>query len=322
MRILILVVSLWLATSSLQGKIVFEITQNGNTDIYKMDSDGNNQVRLTNHPKMDLLPTWSPNGQQIAFHSYRHGRNDPDIFVMDADGRNLRQIVNHPAYDGAPHWHPNGKRIAFMRGKDLAYLYTIDIDGNNLKLITEGDFIGRIRWAPDGERIAFRGVIGESRGIFVIDADGRNLSQVLKPAHQSGLGLGDWSPDGKKILYTEIIAPLAHGGNWEDSIVIATLHGPNREVIKFEPVILPPNPLLRVEGQGWGADGKSIIITGKIGRWDIYRFRLDTHELIQLTNSPVTDFAPHEWNPRLSVPSQQGLLPQVWGHLKAVALRR
>ena len=317
MRVLFLVVGLWLTTTPLLGKIVFYSTRDGNAEIYTMNSDGSNQTRLTFNEVGDRWPTWSPNGQQIVFHSYRHGRNDPDIYVMDADGRNPRQLVNHPAFDVSPHWHPNRKRIAFMRGEDNAHLYTIDIDGNNLKWLTEADFIGRPRWSPDGERIAFEAVIGENRGIFVIDPDGTNQWQVSKPVPRSGMALGGWSPDGKKILYTVSTAPLAHGGNWEDSMVIAKLHWANRQVIEFEPVILPSNPLLRVEGFGWGADGQSIIIGGKIGNWDIYRFCLDTQELIQLTDSPATDTAAREWNPRLSVPPLTRRLPVCWGEIKS-----
>ena len=129
MRILILVVSLWLVTSSLWGKIVFEITQNGNADIYKMDSDGNNQIRLTYHPGMDLLPTWSPNGQQIAFHSDRAG--NAEVYVMDTDGSNLRNLTRHPAYDGGPHWHPNGEQIVFASSRGPG-IYTMDTNGGNI----------------------------------------------------------------------------------------------------------------------------------------------------------------------------------------------
>lgn len=52
--------------------------------------------------------------------------------------------------------------------------------------------------------------------------------------------LGGWSPDGKKILYTIITKPLADGVAFEYAMIIATLHRTNHEVIKFEPMMLPP----------------------------------------------------------------------------------
>ena len=322
MRILFIVVSLWLTTPTLQGKIVFDAKRDdGNVDIYKMDFDGSNQMRLTNHLAMDTWPTWSPNGQHIAFGSDRDGNNE--VYVMDADGNNKRRLTQHPAFDAYPHWHPDGTRIAFRSGRggeDITGIYTIDLDGNDLRLVTQADFIAKLRWSPDGERIAFEGVLGGSREVFVIDADGTNRWQVSKTVPRSSMRLGDWSPDGKKILYTVITKPLG-GANFEYSMVIAKLHPSRREVIEFEPVTLPPGHLLAADGHGWNPDGKSIIIVGKIGNWDIYRFRFADRQLIQLTDSPNTDFAPHEWNPRLSVPPQQGSLPLYWGEVKSASLR-
>ena len=62
MRMTILVACLWLATSSLQSKIVFESGREGNLDIYTMNSDGTGQTRLTHHEASDLEAAWSPDG--------------------------------------------------------------------------------------------------------------------------------------------------------------------------------------------------------------------------------------------------------------------
>ena len=320
MRTFILVVSLWLATSPLHAKIVFYSKRDGNTEIYTMKSDGSNQTRLTFNEADDVKPVWSPNGQQIAFQSNRDG--NWEIYVMDADGSNQRNLTRHPAFDVSADWHPDGDRIAFMRGEDIAYLYTIDLDGDNLQLIIKGEFVGSPKWSPDGKRIAFEAFFGNENngvnegGIYVADANGKNRWMVSKPGDWAFIILGGWSPDGQQILYTEITEP-AHGV-WEDTIVIATLHRSKREVIGFEHIELPPSPLLGVQMYGWGADGKSILFGGLIGIWDVYRYRLDTHQLIRLTDTPLSDnTAPHEWDPRLSVPSQQGLLPQRWGEIKS-----
>ena len=317
MRMTILVACLWLATSPLWGKIVFYSRRDGNSEIYTMDSDGNHQTRLTFNEGMDIWPTWSPNGQQIAFISERDGNSE--VYVMDADGGNPRNLTRHPAYDGHPHWHPDGKRIAFVRGEDIGRLYTIDLDGNDLRLITEADFISTPRWSPDGKRIAFEATFenenGIEGGIYIANADGTNRWLVSQPVNRSFIRMGGWSPDGERILYTVITAPL-NGVAHQYSMFIATLHRSKREVIEFEPVTLPPGALLVAQGTGWGADGKSILIGGAIGVFNIYRFRLDDRRLIQLTDNPAKDFAAHEWNPRLPV-SPRGLAPTRWGEIKS-----
>ena len=318
MRILFFVVSLWLTTSTLHAKIVFYSKRDGNPEIYTMDSDSDNQTRLTFNEAGDGWPTWSPNGQQIAFMSQRDG--NWEVYVMDADGNNQRNLTHHPAFDVHPQWHPDGKRIAFMRGEDIGRLYTIDLNGDKLRLVTEADFINSPKWSPDGKRIAFEATFenenGIEGGIYVANANGTNRWLVSKPVNRSFFRMGGWSPDGEKILYTVITKPLADGVAHEYSMVIATLHQSKHEVIDFEPVTLPPGALLVAQGTGWGADGKSILIGGAIGVFNIYRFRLDDRQLIQLTDNPAKDFAAREWNPRLSV-SPQGLVPTRWGEIKS-----
>jgi TolB protein len=65
---------------------------NVNTDIYKMDADGSGETRLAHHRDPEHSPTWSPDGEQIAF--VREG--DPGasasppystaIYIMESDG--------------------------------------------------------------------------------------------------------------------------------------------------------------------------------------------------------------------------------------------
>ena len=229
MRLSILAISFLLVTSTLWGKIVFYSKRDGNLEIYRMDSDGDNQIRLTFNEAADRCPTWSPNGQQIAFHSYRDG--NAEVYVMDADGSNPRNLTRHPAFDVRPQWHPDGKRIAFMRGEDIGRIYTIDLKGDNLQLVTEAEFIGDLKWSPDGKRIAFEASINQDGGeIYVVNANGTNQWLGSETVPRSSMRLGDWAPDGKKILYTVIVAPRAHRGAWESFMIIAKLHPWLREV--------------------------------------------------------------------------------------------
>jgi len=82
-----------------------------NGEIFVMDPDGKNEIQLTNKPKFDALPFWSPDGKQIAF----HGQTDSvtQIFVMNADGTNLRNITNDEFDNRWPTWSPDGKWIAY-----------------------------------------------------------------------------------------------------------------------------------------------------------------------------------------------------------------
>ena len=82
--------------------IAFITNRDGNREIYLMNSDGSNQHRLTNTPKDEQAPTWSPDGRRIAFVSIRNGNSD--IYVMDADGGEVTRLTFDPAEDKNPAW--------------------------------------------------------------------------------------------------------------------------------------------------------------------------------------------------------------------------
>jgi len=87
---------------SLDGtKIAFGFSQHEHWEIYVMDADGSNRVRLTHEelfaprPPNNVSPAWSPDGTKIAFLSDRRGKWE--IWVMNADGSNQR-----PMFETAP----------------------------------------------------------------------------------------------------------------------------------------------------------------------------------------------------------------------------
>jgi Tol biopolymer transport system component len=55
-------------------------------------------------------PRWSPDGQQIAFHSEIDSR---ELHIIPASGGAPRRLTHHPARDAAQTWSPDGKWIYF-----------------------------------------------------------------------------------------------------------------------------------------------------------------------------------------------------------------
>jgi TolB protein len=68
-----------------------------------MNADGTNQTRLTTDPANDNLPSWSPDGRNIAFQSDRDGNGE--VYVMNVDGSGQMNLSNDSAHDGEPDWH-------------------------------------------------------------------------------------------------------------------------------------------------------------------------------------------------------------------------
>jgi WD40 repeat protein len=64
----------------------------GNFEVYKVNRDGSERVRLTNDIHSDGLPVWSPDGSWIAFRSDRSGTWA--IYVMRPDGTGVIKLVD------------------------------------------------------------------------------------------------------------------------------------------------------------------------------------------------------------------------------------
>ena len=188
-------------------KIAFSSNRDGNYEIYVMDGDGNNQRRVTVHPRVDEYPSWSPDGKKIAFASNRNNVNKGhrQIWVIDADGKNPIRLTDG-VVDTYPDWSPDGTKILYdahlvPEDHDLAPggIILMDADGKDKRLLTPNG--GHPSWSPDGKRIAFIAArnAGDDHHIYLMDADGRNRTQLTHDfVHKR---FPSWSPDGKRIAY-------------------------------------------------------------------------------------------------------------------------
>lgn len=74
-------------------------------DIYVVNPDGTDLVNLTQNLYDNSNPSWSPDGQYVAFSSTRAG-GKAEIWIMEADRSNPRRLTYLPAQNLSPAWSP------------------------------------------------------------------------------------------------------------------------------------------------------------------------------------------------------------------------
>lgn len=146
-----------------------------NFEIYTMRLDGSDERRLTFHPGSDNSPTWSPNGQQIAFTSDRAGQNH--LYIMSADGGPVTRLGTGSGKIDRPTWSPAPfNYIAYtaeVPGGNQVRM--IDLLTNKITTLTEG-FQGSNESpsvAPNGRHIAFVTSQWGKEQIAIIGRDGK-----------------------------------------------------------------------------------------------------------------------------------------------------
>ena len=85
---------------------------------------------LTTLAGLEDWPTFSPDGDQVAFEWTGENNDNGDIYVTIAGSTQARRLTTDPARDYAPSWSPDGRQIAFLReGSSGSRVYLISALG-------------------------------------------------------------------------------------------------------------------------------------------------------------------------------------------------
>jgi TolB protein len=240
-------------------------------EIYTIDVNGEGLTRVGR----GMDPSWSPDGDQIAFIRWEEPRG---VWVMDADGSDAHRVFaeSEPRWTS---WSPNGEEILFsrvnggrveerefcFRGMCFTFPATPHwalsavnmIDGSFYEPAPPDSQTSRApSWSPDGEKVVFADI----QGLRVHTLDRSVSYQITNDAKDTSPA---WSPDGNQVAF----ARRQHD-HWE--VYVVSAGGQNLQRLTTTPV--------RPDGQpgssaspAWSPDGASIaFLTDRGGEWEIW----------------------------------------------------
>ncbi len=161
------------------------------------DTDGFNAHTVLESDEPLMSPSWSPNGQSLAYVSFENKR--PEIFIQHLASGKRSKISGFRGINGAPSWSPNGKSLALVLSKDGSPdIYTLNISTKRLKRLTRHRSIDTEPvWNNDGKTIIFTSDRSGSPQLYEVAANGGKPRRItFEGRYNSDASI---SPDGKYI---------------------------------------------------------------------------------------------------------------------------
>ena len=172
-------------------------------------------VPFTTYPGSERNPTFSPDGNQVAFSWNGDAQDNFDIYVKLIGAGTPLRLTTDPAEDFSPAWAPDGRSIAFLRRRSegrTAVVFTSPLGGPERVLAETRDVTppmyessGSLAWLPDSKHLVVfdKSSPDEPVGLFLLSIETGDKQRLTKPPSNT---VGDSgpaiSPDGRMLAFT------------------------------------------------------------------------------------------------------------------------
>ncbi len=246
--------------STLTGIIAYPVFNGVDYDIYFGRADGSGTEFFLAHASQ---PAFSPDGTQIAFHSWK--LDTRGLMISDISGANQKLVAGYTE-DQLPTWSVDGSEVILLSrraGHRKSQLYRVNSDEERTEgiIFSEGEYpaIG-----PNGQ-LVFRGWGNTGPGLRLASASFNNIQPLTDIEHDTAPAI---SPDGQKIAFMS-----RRDENWEIYVINTDGSGLQRLTDDRAEDGLP----------AWSPDGRALAFaSNRGGTWAIWAMTPNGHNQQQL----------------------------------------
>jgi Tol biopolymer transport system component/DNA-binding winged helix-turn-helix (wHTH) protein len=242
----------------------------------------------------EAQPSFSPDGNQIAFAWDGEKGDDSDIYVKQVGTEALLRLTTSPAEDTDPLWSPDGRVIAFTRSTgESVELYLISpLGGPERKIADRREIRHWVKsivlhasdWSPDGKWLAISEATSsrDAVSLFLLSPESGETRRITTPPTGTlGDGNGVFSPDGKTMAFVR----YASGAG---DLYLASLAGDAPRRLTFDNA--------RIMKLAWTPDGREILfLSNRSGSGYSSLWRIPaaggTPALVESAGTDLTGFA-------------------------------
>lgn len=160
-------------------------------DLWRVEKEGGQAVRLTTNEGLEQLPHFSPDGKHIAFTAQYDGNTD--VYVMPVEGGEPKRLTWHPGADLVTGWTPDSKHILFSSARENvpskeSKFYKISIEGGMEEALPIPRAVNG-RLSSDGSKMAYQQIAfwdpewrnyrgGQAKPIWIVNMEDFSLKMT------------------------------------------------------------------------------------------------------------------------------------------------
>lgn len=184
-------------------------------DLQVADADGENPRIILKSKQPILSPSWSPDGDRLAYVSFEN--RHPEIFVQEMRSGQRQSVAAFKGINSAPSWSPDGSQLAVSLSKaGNPEIYVLTLATGKLARITHNPraIDTEPTWLPSGQELLFTSDRGGRPQIYRVSVNGGKAARITYEGTYNASP--DVSPDGQKMT-------MIQGGGGGFSVAVQDL---------------------------------------------------------------------------------------------------